>query len=126
MKIRMNHTEIGNGYLVIDHATSSDGRPVFVDDDGNVFGPGDKFPRMNCNIGYLHKAADYEYTDDELQWVHDYIVRTNRDDCVRHDENGWAVWCFGATFKTAAQLEEIERLDEKSVVLSCGMTRPSC
>lgn len=111
MKIRMHHTDIGGGYLTTEHSASSYGQPVFVSDDGNVYGPGDKFPRYNCNTGYLHKVYGAEYSEEDIQWVHDYIVRTHLKDCVRHGdgmEGRWMVWTFGATWKTAAQLTEIE------------------
>jgi hypothetical protein len=120
MKIRMNHTSIGDGYLTTDHPSSSYNIPVFVDDDGNAYGPGDKFPRFNCNVGYLHQAEEVEYTAEEIQWVHDYIVRTNLSDCETRTgarmDSRWRVWLFGETWKTAGQLAEIERINGKKMI----------
>ena len=121
MNIRMNHTGIGDGHLTTEHGASSYGQPVFVADDGAVYGPGDKFPRYNCNTGYLHKVDGIEYSADDVQWVHDYIVRTHLNDCVRHGngiEGRWLVWTFGASWKTAEQLAEIERLNGERMVLN--------
>ena len=113
MKIRMHHTDIGDGHLTTEHSASSYGQPVFVADDGSVYGPGAKFPRYNCNAGYLHKVDGIEYSDDDVQWVHDYIVRTHVNMGGR-----WLVWTFGATWKTAAQLADIERLNGERMVLN--------
>jgi hypothetical protein len=121
MKIRMHHTEIGDGYLTTEHSSSSYDQPVFVDDFGNVYGPGDNFPRSNCNVGYLHKADGVEYTPEDIQWVHDYIVRTHLKGCVQFEVGmggKWLIWCFGATWKTLAQLEEIQSRNGVRMVLN--------
>ena len=120
MNIRMHHTDIGDGQLTTEHGASY-GQPVFVADDGSVYGPGDKFPRHNCNTGYLQKADGVDYTAEEIQWVNDYIVRTHLNDCVRHGDGmggRWMVWTFGASWKTAAQLAEIERLNGERMVIN--------
>lgn len=111
MKIKMFHTDIGEGYLTTEHPASSYGQPVFVADDGSVYGPGDKFPRHRCNTGYLHRS-DIEYGEDDVQWVHDYIVWTHLK-----EYNG-VRWKFGSTWKTAAQLAEIERRNKEQIVLN--------
>lgn len=115
MKIKMHHTDIGDGYLL------TTGQPVFVTEAGHVYGPGDIFPRLGCNVGYLHKVDGVEYNDDAIQWVHDYIVSTHTNNCVRHEggmEGRWLVWTFGASWKTAAQLAEIERKNGKPMILA--------
>jgi len=118
MKIRMHHTAIGDGYLTTEYSASSYGQPVFVADSGTAYGPGDKFPRYNCNTGYLHQVEGAEYTAEEIQWVHDYIVSTNLSTCQRHEDTvggRWLVWTFGASWKTREQAEEIERIDGKPI-----------
>ena len=112
MKIRMINTDVGDGHLTTEHSASSYGQPVFVADDGAVYGPGD----LN---GYLHKVDGVEYTPEALQWVHDYIVRTHLKDCVRHGDGmdgRWLVWICGATWKTTAQLAEIERRNGERMI----------
>ena len=121
MKIRMYHTDIGDGYLTTEHSASSYGQPVFVGDDGTAYGPGDSYPRHGCNTGYLHRVDGVEYSEEDVQWVHEYIVRTHLSDCLRRTHGPYPrrlVWEFGASWKTAAQLEEIERRNGKRMILA--------
>jgi hypothetical protein len=122
MNIRMHHTDIGDGYLTTEHSASSYGQPVFVADSGTAYAPGDKYPRYNCNTGYLHQVGDVEYTAEEIQWVHDYIVRTHLDGVRRHSDEGInsrnLVWMFGTSWVTAEQLAEIERRNGERMVLN--------
>jgi hypothetical protein len=121
MKTRMHHTDIGDGHLTDEHVSTEVGFPVFVADDGTVYGSSDKFPRYNCNVGYLHKADGEDYTEQDLDWVHEYIVRTNLDGCVRFGKDGGRlVWQFGASWKTAEQLAEIENRNGAKLALNMG------
>ena len=113
MRIKMCHTDIGHGELTTEHAASSNGVPVFVDLDGKAYGPGDKFPAYNCNTGYLHKIEGETYTPEDIQWVHDYIVRTHLDEFRTTNAPRWL---FGATWKTAAQLAEIEQKNQRTMI----------
>ena len=121
MKIRMYHTDIGDGYLTTEHSSSSYGQPVFASDDGTMYGPGDKYPRHNCNTGYLHRVDGVEYSEEDVQWVNDYIVRTHLKGYPRSSGGCYPrrlVWEFGSTWKTSGQLAEIERRNGERMILN--------
>lgn len=70
--------------------------------------------------GYLHRAEGVEYTADQLAWVDEYIVATAMAE--KSFAGPWP-WLFGASFKTAAQLEEIERRLGRRLPLNARMKK---
>ena len=106
MKVRVMQSDIGDCWLTDEHAASSYGQPVIVDDDGQVYGPRDVH-------GYIHKAGKprnllryentvpvydrewepIEYTPEETRWIEDlYIARV-----TTYAPNTWA---FGASWQS--------------------------
>jgi len=124
MKIRVCHSSAGPGWLTTEHVASSYGQPVLVL-DGQAYGPGDEIPAPNSGTwagsglrttiahSYLHRDRTHTYTAEELAWVDEYIIR----DHVERVPYGTS-WKFGASFKTASQLAEIERRIGKRVPLA--------
>ena len=78
MRIRMYHTEIGEGILTDEKFEGLDlddmtDKCIFLH-GGNKYAAYMDFPKYNCNVGYFQKAEGYEYTPNQLKWINDYIV----------------------------------------------------
>jgi hypothetical protein len=107
MKVRVAQTEIGDCWLTDEHPCSSYGQPVLVDDEGNVYGPGDL-------RGYIHMAGKprkvlyydntvpvydrewepIEYSPEEREWVEDLFISQ-----IKHGPRP-TNWKFGASWQT--------------------------
>jgi len=109
-QIPAHHTQLGRGVLDTRGATADNYlEPRFVRTDGSEVSTADDV------CGYLHRAEGVEYTAEQLAWIDDYIAVTALAD--KPFDGPWP-WCFGATFKTAEQLEEIERRLGRSLALA--------
>lgn len=101
----MWHTNFGDGVLV----TESEDGPFFKSVDGKIY-----FPKDSSHDGFLHRQKDMEYTQEEEDWIDEYVVITNIKTCKRMTSPPYGhklVWDFGSTWRNEKQAIKIHEIN---------------